>query len=114
MTNYLLAIGGVILLVGGLVAHYRIKTTLGIRRICGLVSYAGLCMLAIGGLSLLMPVFTSIFGEYGVRARTVTQVIVFIAGAELILKPVFEDELFKDEEKILTPHGIKRKKKNKK
>lgn len=114
MNNYILAaIGAVLFIVGLYIYHTRNNNQMKQKQIFGLVAYAGLSMLLIGGLQLLQPFFTSIFGDYGVRVRTVTQVIFFLVGAELILKPVFEGQLHTEENKTLTPNGTKRKKKKK-
>lgn len=112
MNNYILAALGAVIFIAALYIHTIKKEQIKVKQISALVAYAGLSMLLIGGLQLLQPVFNSIFGDYGVRVRTVTQVVMFLVGAEFLLKPAFEGELFKDEDKILTPGGIKKKKKD--
>lgn len=69
-----------------------------------LFAYAGLTLVILSGARVLDPFFESI-GDSGEMVQLAVEVACFVIGAELLLKPAFEDQKEIGTKKNITPRG---------
>lgn len=106
MLKYILMIlGGVIFIAG----YYFMKENEGHGKpmmFYSLFSYAGLSLVILMGAKVLDPFFNSM-GDIGEMIQLGVQVACFVIGAEILLKPAFEDqkEIGSGSKKKITPYG---------
>lgn len=106
MLKYILMIlGGVIFIAG----YYYMKQNEGHGKpmmFYSLFTYAGLSLVILMGARVLDPFFDSL-GDWGEMVQLGVQVACFVIGAELLLKPAFEDqqEIGSGSKKKITPYG---------
>ncbi len=69
-----------------------------------LFAYAGLTLVILSGARVLDPFFEGL-GENGEMIQLAVEVACFVIGAELLLKPAFEDQKEIGTKKNITPRG---------
>ena len=104
MLKYILMIlGGVIFIAG----YYFMQQNEGRGKTMmfySLFAYAGLTLVILSGARVLDPFFESI-GDSGEMVQLAVEVACFVIGAELLLKPAFEDQKEIGTKKNITPRG---------
>lgn len=104
MLKYILMIlGGVIFIAG----YYYMQQNKGHGKpmmFYSLFTYAGLSLVILMGARVLDPFFDSL-GDTGEMIQLGVQVACFVIGAELLLKPAFEDQQEITTKKKITSHG---------
>ena len=104
MLKYILMIlGGVIFIAG----YYFMQQNDGRGKTMmyySLLSYVGVSMVILSGARVLDPFFEHI-GENGEMVQLAVEVACFVIGAELLLKPAFEDQKEIGTKKNITPRG---------
>ena len=104
MLKYILMIlGGVIFIAG----YYYMQQNKGHGKpmmFYSLFTYAGLSLVILMGAKVLNPFFDS-FGDTGEMVQLGVQVACFVIGAELLLKPAFEDQQEITTKKKITSRG---------
>ena len=102
MLKYILMIlGGVIFIAG----YYFMQQNEGRGKTMmfySLFAYAGLTLVILSGARVLDPFFESI-GDSGEMVQLAVEVACFVIGAELLLKPAFEDQKEIGTKKNITP-----------
>ena len=104
MLKYILMIlGGVIFIAG----YYFMQQNEGRGKTMmfySLFTYAGLTLVILSGARVLDPFFEGL-GENGEMIQLAVEVACFVIGAELLLKPAFEDQKEIGTKKNITPRG---------
>lgn len=104
MLKYLFMIIGGLIFIGGYYFVKKNRGAVGPMRFYGLVSYAGLSVFILCGARVLDPLFVKM-GSQGSTIELAIQAAGFVIGAELLLKPVFEDMQEKKTSKKITSRG---------
>lgn len=107
MIYYILAASGAIIFFAGyryMSQHQKSQKKL---RIPGLITYLGLCLLALGCTEAADPLLQKLIGDATEITKLAIEAAVFIIGAERILKPAFEKEESEKEKSRtrITPMG---------
>lgn len=114
MIRYIIVALGLLAFFLGYYLTEKNKNTGMLMIVYAVMSYAGLVLVAIGGTPLLNPVIDSIAPQYASTIRILLQVALFIAGAELVLKPAFEGQRELSQKKRAEEQAANEKKNTKK
>ena len=90
MTQYLMLGFGGIALLGGLFFKRQYEGELRYERVFAIIAYAGWVLIVLPGAQMLQPLFNHLSGNWPNTARAILEVVLFIVGAEFILKKVFD------------------------
>ncbi len=96
--------GGMIFL-GGYYYMQKNRESVSTMRIYALGAYVGFCMLIIGGAGAADPLFAGLSDDTAFLVKTGIQVALFVIGAELLLKPAFEDQEGKSKKSDLSRYS---------
>lgn len=105
MLKYILTITGGMIFLGGYYYMQKNRESVSTMRIYALGTYAGLCMLIIGGAGFADPLFKGLSDDTVFLVRTGIQVALFVIGAELLLRPAFEDQEEKSKKNDLSRYS---------
>ncbi len=95
MLKYIVTAAGGILFLCCYYFYGKYQNNTKMMRIYALVSYAGLSMVILGGAKVLEPYFDRIPRGMGTTVQFAAEAALFVCGAELLLKPAFEDRIGK-------------------
>lgn len=73
-------------------------------RFYALFTYAGFCLIVLAGAQILDPLFEQM-GSWGENIQLAAQAACFVIGAEMLLKPAFEDQKEIRTSKKITSRG---------
>ena len=104
MVKYLLVVVGGLIFLAGYSFMKKNEGSGKTMRIYALFAYAGLSLIILAGARGLDPVFAQM-GSWADNIQLAVQAACFVIGAEVLLKPAFEDQKEKRTSKKITSRG---------
>ena len=104
MVKYLLVVAGGLIFLAGYSFMKKNEGSGKTMRIYALFAYAGLSLIILAGARVLDPVFAQM-GSWADNIQLAVQAACFVIGAEVLLKPAFEDQKEKRTSKKITSRG---------